>query len=138
VVYVYNLDATLAGKVDVLAATKDSRPFDMGSMMDAYHYDDDNRQSRWKTCVRDASWHPNAPVIAASSWNGYGMSSGSVTVHSWNDGAEDDEAEPKMGIRVNDKLSHDPSLYSLQPGSRYVTLGRRGGLRARAVDDEEE
>jgi len=137
-VYVYNLDATLAGKVDVLAATKDSRPYDMGSMMGTYHYDDDDRQSRWKTCVRDASWHPNAPVIAASSWNGYGMSCGSVTVHSWNDGAEDDEAEPKMGIRVDDKLSHDPSLYSLQPGSRYVNLGRRGGLRARAIDDDEE
>jgi WD repeat-containing protein 23 len=63
-VYVYNMDATLAGTVDVLAATKDTRPFEESSLMNAYRYDDDERQSRWKTCVRDASWHPNAPVIA--------------------------------------------------------------------------
>lgn len=61
-VYIYNMDATLAGKVDVLATTKDSRPYDVGIMMN--HYDDDDRQSRWKTCIRDASWHPSAPVIA--------------------------------------------------------------------------
>lgn len=69
-VYVYNMDATLAGTVDVLAATKDSRPYDLGLAHHAYHYDDDDRQPRWKTCVRDASWHPNAPVIA-----------GKLTVH---------------------------------------------------------
>jgi WD repeat-containing protein 23 len=39
------------------------------------------------------------------------MSRGTVTVHSWNDGADDDEAEPKMGLRVNDRLQHDESLY---------------------------
>ncbi len=58
------------------------------------------------------------------------MSGGSVTVHSWNDGAEEDEAEPKMGLRVDDKLKYDPSLYSLQRRTRYVNLGHRGGLRA--------
>lgn len=63
-VYIYNMDATLAGTVDVVGATKDSRPYDLGAMHNAYHYDDDERQPRWKTCVRDASWHPNAPIIA--------------------------------------------------------------------------
>ncbi|KAI9740957.1 MAG: hypothetical protein M1818_004563 [Claussenomyces sp. TS43310] len=121
-VYVYNLDGTEAGKIDVFSATKDSRPYDMGQMSQAYHYDDDERQNRWRTCVRDASWHPNAPVVAASSWNGYGMATGTVSVHSWNDGAENDETE-SMGLRVNGRLQRDESLYTLQP--RYVPAGYR-------------
>lgn len=51
------------------------------------------------------------------------MSSGTVTTHSWNDGAEDDEAEPKMGIRVNDQLADDPSYYHSTRGNP----GRRSG-----------
>jgi WD repeat-containing protein 23 len=39
------------------------------------------------------------------------MDGGTVTVHSWNDGADDDEAEPKMGLCVDDRLQHDESLY---------------------------
>jgi WD repeat-containing protein 23 len=50
-------------------------------------------------------------MLIASAWNGYGMSTGTCTVHSWNDGAEDDEAEPKMGLRVDQKLDVDPEYY---------------------------
>jgi len=46
------------------------------------------------------------------------MSTGTCTVHSWNDGAEEDEAEPKMGYRVNPKLEPDPSLYDNLRGNR--------------------
>ena len=62
-VYIYNLDATLAGKVDVNQATHHSRPRDPNLNSTSYDIDD-RRQGQWKTCVRDASWHPNAPVIA--------------------------------------------------------------------------
>jgi len=63
-VYIWNMDGTIAGKVDVYAATKDSRPPHRGhDMMAAWDDDDDLVHSRWKTCVRDASWHPNAPMI---------------------------------------------------------------------------
>jgi WD repeat-containing protein 23 len=61
-IYVYNMDATLAGKIDVFEATQDSRPYEAGNI--AFHPDDGDRGTRWKTCVRDASWHPNAPIIA--------------------------------------------------------------------------
>lgn len=115
-----------------MKATKDSRPFDMSSMYNAYHHDEEDRQPRWKSCVRDASWHPNAPVIAASSWNGYGMSCGTVTSHSWNDGMNDDEAEPRMGLRVDDKLQHDESLYRAQPRST------RAMRRALGIDDDDD
>lgn len=50
-IYIYNLDATLAGTVDVKKATYDTRPKFPG------------RTGRWETCVRDASWHPHAPMI---------------------------------------------------------------------------
>ena len=53
-VHVWNMDGTVAGKIDVQKATKNSRP--------PYSRDVDYH-SRWKTIVRDASWHPNAPMI---------------------------------------------------------------------------
>ena len=40
----------------------------------------------------------------ATSWNGYGMSTGTVTIHSWNDSAPDDEAEPPMATNYNCRL----------------------------------
>ncbi|KAH8601961.1 WD40-repeat-containing domain protein [Bisporella sp. PMI_857] len=124
-VYVWNMDATLAGTIDVQAATRNSRPPHRGyHMMNAWN--EDQGRSAWKTCVRDASWHPSAPMIVASAWNGYGMSTGTCTVHSWNDGAEEDEAEPKMGYRVDPKLVPDPALYEDQDAPRR-------GPRARII-----
>lgn len=61
-VYIYNMDATVAGKVDVEKATYNSRP--RGSEDPNYMYFEGRGGQNWKTCVRDASWHPNAPVIA--------------------------------------------------------------------------
>ncbi len=49
--------------------------------------------------------------MIATSWNGWGTSQGTCTVHTWNDGLEEDEAEPKMGRRVNAELQHDDRLY---------------------------
>lgn len=63
-VYIYNLDATLAGKVDVNKATENSRPRDHNPYNASYEIDDRNSRGAWKTCVRDASWHPSAPVLA--------------------------------------------------------------------------
>lgn len=65
-VYIYNLDATLAGKIDVNEATQNSRPRDpdLYASSITYDMDDDRSSGSWKTCVRDASWHPNAPIIA--------------------------------------------------------------------------
>lgn len=67
-VYIYNLDATLAKKLDVQAATQDSRPRDDvdTDILGAFH---DHSGSSWKTCVRDASWHPYAPVLAGKLTN---------------------------------------------------------------------
>lgn len=62
-VYIYNLDATLAGTIDVAGSTKNSRPrvSNTWSARTRWGAEDDRK---WKTCVRDVSWHPNAPVIA--------------------------------------------------------------------------
>lgn len=62
-VYVYNLDATLAGKINVHEATLRSRRRDAASLGDE-EYGIFGPRGIWETCVRDASWHPNAPVIA--------------------------------------------------------------------------
>lgn len=62
-VYVYNLDATLAGKIDVGKATYQTRPRDRELCTSPIGFI--NRPNTgWQTCVRDASWHPHAPVVA--------------------------------------------------------------------------
>lgn len=114
-VYVWNMDATLAGKVNVLKATKNSRPRDPELLAETYDYWGRNGGS-WMTCVRDASWHPHVPMIAATSWNGWGTSQGTCTVHTWNDGLEEDEGEPKIGRRVNAQFQHDERLYRAAEG----------------------
>ena len=63
-IYIYNLDATLAKRIDVNKATHDSRRRDPNLYTASYEMDDRNARGEWKTCVRDASWHPNAPIIA--------------------------------------------------------------------------
>lgn len=63
-VYVYNLDATLAEKIDVNKATYHSRPKDPDLYNHRYEMRSNRDPDAWKTCVRDASWHPNAPVVA--------------------------------------------------------------------------
>ena len=65
-VYIYNIDATLAGKINVKEATFESRPRELSGMQ----WYKPNR-TNWKTCVRDASWHPNAPVIAGKLHDSY-------------------------------------------------------------------
>ena len=34
------------------------------------------------------------------------MGTGTCSLHSWNDDADEDEGQPRMGIRLNDKLEH--------------------------------
>ena len=65
-VHIYNLDATLAATIDVTTATYNGPPKGPESYHNPYHYDDSG-DGTWKTCVRDVSWHPNAPVIAGMS-----------------------------------------------------------------------
>lgn len=142
-VYVYNLDATLAGKIDVGKATYKSRPRDPNLRSISYEFSD-NPCVVWKTCVRDATWHPNAPVVAgklcfevlfaskliinpATSWNGWGMSTGTCTIHTWNDNARDDEADPGMATSVDEQLQHNEESYE-SSGSRN---GRTSLFRAR-------
>lgn len=63
--------------------------------------------------------------MAATSWNGWGMARGSCTVHIWNDSAEGDEADPKAGTRVNERLEHEESLYSAPRQTGQTGAGAR-------------
>ncbi|KAI9827101.1 MAG: hypothetical protein M1826_006465 [Phylliscum demangeonii] len=104
-VYIYNMDATLAGKVDVQAATE---RFHGRGPKGIFKVRDTDRRARYEdgnhAVVRDVSWHPSAPVIAATSWNSWGMGAGTCTVHSWNDGVDDDEGEAGMSRGVDEML----------------------------------
>lgn len=59
-VYIYNMDATIAGIIDVQKTSKNPQ-----ALPQRWRPHWRNRGFRdWKTCVRDVSWHPNAPFIA--------------------------------------------------------------------------
>ena len=55
------------------------------------------------------------------------MATGTCTVHSWNDGAEEDEAEPIMGTSVNNKLEFVDAY------NNQRSRGTTGTLRSRVV-----
>ncbi|KAK6820696.1 LEC14B protein [Apiospora arundinis] len=97
-VYIYNLDGTPAGDIDVQEATL-SKTVQRNYRPHRHR----GRHGGGFTCVRDAAWHPNAPFIAASALNGGDESIGTVSVHSFNE-SRSDEAEPRMGLSYNDKL----------------------------------
>ncbi|CUS13093.1 unnamed protein product [Tuber aestivum] len=80
---IYNIDATEVATIDVHAATIGSRPMDPDLIHRSYYYSGSGTTA-WRTCVRDVSWHPSAPALATTSWNGFGLSTGTVTLHSWN------------------------------------------------------
>lgn len=83
---------------------------------------------------------------AATSWNGWDHGLGTCTVHSWNDGMDSDEAEPKMGARLTAQLEHDERFYNANNSSNISSFRRsrirnrlgRTGLAAFGDDDEDE
>jgi DDB1- and CUL4-associated factor 11 len=125
-VYIWNLDATLKGTIDVAASTRYLRGRGRESS-DPYW----GGRGQFRTVVRDASWHPAIPMIAgllrplshtplyfcspltnppsvtATAWNGWGTALGTCSIHSWNEGLDSDEAFQKKGLRLDAKLRVD-------------------------------
>lgn len=52
--------------IDVNVATMNSRPMDKRLNNRSLYPDWDDNTRAWKTCVRDVSWHPSAPVLAST------------------------------------------------------------------------
>ena len=62
------------------------------------------------------------------------MSTGTCTTHSWNDDEDEDEAEPKMGRRVDQRLEEDQRLHgNLSVGGRMAGRPQRTGMRSQRV-----
>ncbi|KAI1212552.1 WD40 repeat-like protein [Annulohypoxylon truncatum] len=121
-VYVYNMDATIAATIDVKNSTSQARtlPRAGGSFRQFYN----GGLPGWSTVVRDASWHPNAPFIAASSLNGWDNAMGTVSLHSYNESSFD-EGEPRMGTGYDEKL-------------RPMSVGRSVARYDSDLEDEED
>ncbi|KIV89378.1 hypothetical protein PV10_08951 [Exophiala mesophila] len=137
-VWIWNMDGTVKGKIDVAKSTENSRPM-TGAQNDVYGYEMTGRSSSsWSTCVRDASWSPSAPIMAATSWNGYGSSTGTVSLHSWTDGAADDDGDPPMGLSYNARLDRREDSKSGRRPTHDTRLQRmgQGSLRARGARDD--
>lgn len=71
------------------------------------------------------------------------MSTGTCTIHSWNDDGVDDEGDPPMGQNYNARLEYVESFNRYSQRS-HDGEGRRGGpttqrihRRARPLDDDE-
>lgn len=70
------------------------------------------------------------------------MSTGTCTIHAWNDGAKDDEADSRVGSRVDEHLQHNEALFeNARPRNGRTSLfrARRRSERivAREAVDEE-
>lgn len=81
----------------------------------------------------------------ATSWNGWGMATGTVSVHSFSDGMDDDEGMPSMSSNYNARLDLREDFNSSAHATR--TFGGTGFtervLRSRVVparqfSDEED
>ncbi|PYH94170.1 WD40 repeat-like protein [Aspergillus ellipticus CBS 707.79] len=127
-VHVYNLDATLAGTIDVGQATVNTRPRDPEIFTAAYEIRSSRSDVMWKTCVRDASWHPSCPVLAATSWNGWGLSTGTCTLHTWNDGVDGDEGDPPIAGNYDSKLNPVPEFNSFKERTMRSRPVPRSGM----------
>jgi DDB1- and CUL4-associated factor 11 len=75
-VWIWNMDGTVRGKVDVGKSTLGSRPRHPNVV--SHGLDLNRNDNEWKTCVRDASWHPSAPVLAGKSSIALSLSSGII------------------------------------------------------------
>ncbi|SPO03780.1 related to WD repeat protein [Cephalotrichum gorgonifer] len=112
-VYIWNLDATLAGTIDVTQTT-------FASLSRTQHAPFSGGGGRppppWQTLVRDASWHPTAPVIVASAWNGIRMHEGTCSLYRFNEEASapgyenEDEDDIMGGICVTEKMRPIPCI----------------------------
>ena len=62
------------------------------------------------------------------------MSTGTCSIHSWNDGNDDDEGEPRMGRRVNQRLEEDEAMYGdVSRSGRTRGSLRRSQVRSQGV-----
>lgn len=66
------------------------------------------------------------------------MHTGTCTTHSWNDGADDDEGEPRMGSRVNQLLEDDASLYDQSGGRTSQFRSRLRSQRVQPLGDDDD
>ncbi|CAK7206271.1 hypothetical protein SEUCBS139899_009058 [Sporothrix eucalyptigena] len=95
-VYIWNLDATLAGVIDVREATRKTMSAvaaeeerqaeadghsNAQETLNARNRMRQRRYTHGPLCVRDASWHPTAPVLVASSFDAESMETGTCSVH---------------------------------------------------------
>lgn len=67
------------------------------------------------------------------------MNKGTCTVHTWNDGLEEDEGSPAMGNRVNAQLGRETRFYEAERDRRGQIGQRNAFLRARRMlpDDDD-
>ncbi|KAK4692550.1 hypothetical protein P7C71_g4678, partial [Lecanoromycetidae sp. Uapishka_2] len=74
------------------------------------------------------------------------VSTAGTAISAWNDGAEDDEGEPRMGLRVDQRLEMDDDLYDnprspdgrLSSHTRSRLRSRRVAAAAAAADEDED
>ena len=62
-VYVWNLDATLAAKIDVKSVTNGVR---LGAPRPPRYRVHPWGSRQWETLIRDVGWHPNAPLLVGT------------------------------------------------------------------------
>lgn len=65
------------------------------------------------------------------------MRTGTCTVHTWNDGLDEDEGSPAMGNRVNAQLGRETRFYEEEREHRGATARRQAMMRARRTAEDD-
>jgi len=95
-IFIWNMDATERARLDLTTSSQFLKARDR--VADPYW---GNPSGSFNTVIRDCSWHPEAPIIAATAWNGWGASVGTCSIHSWKEGPMEEETEARI---FDDKL----------------------------------
>ena len=75
-------------------------------------------------------------ALLATSWNGWGLSSGTCTLHTWNDSAAEDEGDTPVGKSYDSKLQYVQQFNDYKerrgPGSTLTSQP----VRAQSPDED--
>lgn len=86
----------------------------------------------WPVSLKCDHWQEDTPLTnfdVATAWNGWGMSAGTCTIHTWNDSAADDEGDPPMGMSYTNKLEYSREFNDFRDSIReYYRFRNQPGL----------
>jgi WD repeat-containing protein 23 len=117
-VFIWNLDGTIKATINVAKVSQFLQLRPRIESFWGYGADGD-----FRTVVRDCSWHPDVPVLAATAWNGWDGNYGTCSVHTWKENADELDKDEPFG-RLFDPEMNEVAEFSI-PSTNTTPRSRR-------------